>query len=57
MLRQWIEKAKQVGMKEPFLSVERENKPSVKVILRNGGIYERSFLFEGKDADIYKIVF
>lgn len=56
MLRQLLQIAKQAGLQELHLSVERDNEPSVKTIVKNGGIYERSFEFEGKQADIYKIV-
>jgi len=56
MLRQLLLIAKQAGLKELHLSVERDNEPSVKTIVKNGGKYERSFVFEGKEADIYKIV-
>ena len=45
MLRQLLKVAK-----------ETENTASIKVIQKNGGVYERSFLFENKTADIYKIV-
>ena len=55
MLRQILGVARQCGMKELHLSVERDNEPSVKTIKTNGGIYERSFEFEGEQADIYKI--
>ena len=34
---------------------ERENLASVKVIRKNNGVYERSFIFENKPADIYRI--
>jgi len=37
------------------LSVERSNAPSVKTIVRNGGVLERSFEFEGEPADVYRI--
>ena len=56
MLRQILLIAKQVGLQEVHLSVERDNEPSVKTIVKNGGKYERSFMFEGEEADIYKIV-
>ncbi len=56
MLRQILLVAKQVGLQEVHLSVEKDNEPSVKTILKNGGKYERSFEFEGKEADIYRIV-
>ena len=55
MLRQILLIAKQAGLQEVHLSVERDNETSVKTIVKNGGKYERSFEFEGKEADIYKI--
>lgn len=55
MLRQLTTIAKDVGMGELHLSVERDNAPSVKTIKYNNGVYERSFTFEGEDADIYRI--
>ena len=56
MLRQLLNVARQVGLDEIHLSVERTNKPSIKTIIKNGGEYERSFEFEGEQADIYRIV-
>ena len=56
MLRQILLIAKQAGLQEVHLSVERDNEPSVKTIVKNGGKYERSFEFESEEADIYKIV-
>ena len=56
MLRQLLLIAKQAGLEELHLSVERDNEPSVKTIVKNGGKYERSFEFEGEEADIYKII-
>lgn len=55
MLRQVKQVAKDAGLNELHLSVERSNEPSVKTIVRNGGVYERSFEFEGEQADIYRI--
>lgn len=55
MLKQVLDVARSVGLQEIHLSVERENEPSVKTIIKNGGVYERSFEFEGEQADIYKI--
>ena len=55
MLRQLLEVAQKTGMNELYLSVERKNKPSVKTIIRNGGVYERSFEMDGEQADIYRI--
>ncbi len=56
MLRLLLAVAKNAGMSEISLSVEHDNTPSVKTIIKNGGIYKRSFEFEGEQADIYKIV-
>lgn len=55
MLRQIICLAGKADMDELHISVERTNIPSVKVITTNGGIYERSFVYENEMADIYKI--
>ena len=55
MLRQILEIAKESGMDELHLSVERDNEPSIKTIRSNGGVYERSFEFENGMADIYRI--
>ena len=55
MLRQVLSVAKEAGLTEVHLSVERDNEPSVKTIVKNGGVYERSFEFEGEQADIYRI--
>ncbi len=56
MLRQLLTVARECGMSELHLSVERKNEPSIKTIIHNGGIYERSFEFENEPADIYIIV-
>lgn len=56
MLRQLLDIAEACGMNELHLSVERSNEPSVKTITRNGGVFERSFVFEGEPAEIYRIV-
>ncbi len=55
MLRLIIGRASEIGLKQLQLSVERTNEPSVKTILKNGGKYERSFTFEGEEADVYMI--
>lgn len=55
MLRQLLEAAKDAGMKELHLSVEQDNTASIKVIQKNGGLYERSFTYEGETADVYRI--
>ena len=53
MLRQLLDVAKEAGLQKLQLSVERDNTASVRVIQNNGGVYERSFSFEGKEADVY----
>ena len=55
MLRLIIERAAEIGLGKLQLSVERTNEPSVKTIIKNGGRYERSFTFEGEEADVYMI--
>lgn len=55
MLRQIICLARESGMKELHISVEKTNISSIKVIARNGGCYERSFTYENELADVYKI--
>ena len=55
MLHQLTLHASQVGMEELHLSVERGNAPSVRTILKNGGVYERSFDCDGEQADVYRI--
>lgn len=55
MLKQILDVARNAGLQEIHLSVEKSNEPSVKTIVKNGGIYERSFEFEGEQADIYRI--
>jgi len=54
MLRLVLERARDVGLTELHISVERDNLPSVKVLEKNGGVYERSFSHQGKTADIYR---
>lgn len=55
MLHQLLQAAKEAGMKELHISVEKENTASIKVIQKNGGVYERSFFYENEEADIYRI--
>lgn len=57
MLALILERAKEIGLDKLQLSVERSNVASVKTITRNGGVYERSFTFEGEEADVYVISF
>lgn len=56
MLRQVLLIAHNMSLSELHLSVERNNEPSIKTIIKNGGTYERSFEFEGEQADVYKIL-
>lgn len=55
MLSLIIEVAKKAGLDSLQLSVERTNEPSIKTIIKNGGVYKRSFDFGGEIADIYMI--
>ena len=55
MLQLILERARQIGMDQLQLSVERSNEASVKTITKNGGKYERSFTFEGEEADVYML--
>lgn len=55
MLSQVCRIAKLAGMKHLQLSVEKDNLPSIKTILKNGGVYQRSFTFHNQLADIYII--
>lgn len=55
MLKQLLAVAKQTGLAELHLSVEQDNIASIKTITKNGGIYERSFEYEGTLVDIYQI--
>jgi len=53
MLRQVLEIAKQKGLDCIQLSCEKDNIPSVRTIAKNGGVYERSFQFNGETADVF----
>lgn len=55
MLRLILVRAGEIGMDKVQLSVERSNEASVKTIVKNGGKYIRSFVFEGEEADVYMI--
>ena len=55
MLGLILKRAGEAGLSRLQLSVERSNEPSIKTITKNGGVYERSFIFEGEEADIYMI--
>jgi len=53
MLRLVLEIARQIGLKEIQLSCKKDNIPSVKTITKNGGIYNRSFQYNGETANVY----
>ena len=53
MLRQVIDIARNMGLKEMQLSCERDNLPSVKTITKNGAKYKRSFDYNGNIADVF----
>ena len=55
MLAMLLDTARDAGLESLQLSVERSNEPSVKTIIKNGGKHERSFEFEGEEADVYRI--
>ena len=55
MLCQLKKIAKECDLNDLQLSVERSNEASVKTILKNGGVYERTFDFENQPADVYRI--
>ena len=55
MLSLILSVAADAGLSSLQLSVERSNEPSVKTIIRNGGVLERSFEYQGETADIYQI--
>ena len=55
MLKLVLDVAREAELTELHLSVEKDNIPSIKTIVKNGGVYERSFEFEGELADIYRI--
>ncbi|MBP0966949.1 MAG: GNAT family N-acetyltransferase [Oscillospiraceae bacterium] len=55
MLRQICGIARRAGMASLRLSVMQKNLPSVRTILKNGGVYQRSFPCDGQQADVYCI--
>lgn len=55
MLSLLLTVAKNTGLVQLQLSVERTNAPSVRTIIKNGGKYARSFELEGEIADVYLI--
>ncbi len=55
MLSQIIRRAGQIGIDVFQLAADRSNEVSIKIIKNAGGKYERSFIFEGEEADIFLI--
>ncbi len=55
MLSQIIQRAGQLGINTFQLAAERSNEASVRIIKNAGGKYERSFILEGEEADIFLI--
>ncbi|MDQ0362591.1 GNAT family N-acetyltransferase [Breznakia pachnodae] len=55
MLRQLLDVARAANMPELLLSVAKSNEASIKTIIKNGGVYHRSFEYDGELADIYRI--
>ncbi len=53
ILRQICLVAKEHGLKQLQLSVEKDNAASIKTIEKNGGKYSRSFTFEKEEAYVY----
>lgn len=56
MLHQLKAVAKEAKMDKLHLSVERSNGASINTIKKNGGVYLRSFEYEGESADVYEII-
>ena len=55
MLALIIDKATKMGMNSLQLSAERSNVASVRTIVKNNGVYNHSFDFEGEIIDVYVI--
>lgn len=55
MLKQVMAVAKSAGLQKIHLTAFKNNEPSIKTIIKNGGVYERSCEFQGEQADIYEI--
>lgn len=55
MLKQVMAVAKSAGLHKIHLTAFKNNEPSIKTIIKNGGVYERSCEFQGEQADIYEI--
>lgn len=55
ILRQICLVAKEHGLKQLQLSVEKDNVASIKTIENNGGKFSRRFIFENEEAYVYLI--
>ena len=55
MLGMILDKARNLNMTSVQLSAMRDNVASTKTIIKNGGVYTRSFNHEGRTADVYII--
>lgn len=55
ILRQICAAAREHGLRQLQLSVEKDNTASIKTIEKNGGNYCRSFIFEEEEAYVYLI--
>ena len=55
ILRQICLVAKEHGLEQLQLSVEKDNVASIKTIERNGGKFSRSFIFESEESYVYFI--
>lgn len=53
MLKQLLDIARKNGLKTIQLACVKDNVPSIKTITKNGGIYKRSFEYNGEMADIF----
>lgn len=56
MLSMVLKEAKKKGLQEVQLSCKKSNLASVRTIEKNGGQYVRSFLYDGTDAEVYRIL-
>jgi predicted acetyltransferase len=55
ILRQILEIAQQNGLKEIQLSCVHNNIPSIRTIIKNGGVYNRNFKYNEETANVYII--
>lgn len=56
MIQLILAHAQKKGLKEIFVSCRKDNIASAKAILKNKGVYQRSYINEGSPSDIYKII-